>query len=169
MASNANFSSRGSLDALGKRAGRDPEAPSSDRRSPGTRRETAKKIRKRGRGGSGGGSPLLRFAVRAITDPRARIVLFVSFVAAPAIYFFGRNAGRQEASRRLADPQRFAVNVDVGVGGERPRASHRTPELPPEVFREVPAEECLPSPLWEKRVDPSEYEFGCEDIEVRQA
>eukprot|EP00752_Nemacystus_decipiens_P007117 g6375.t1 len=33
-----------------------------------------------------------------------------------------------------------------------------------EVFRDVPPEECLQSPLWRKRVDPSDYEFGCDEI-----
>ncbi|CAN0085877.1 unnamed protein product, partial [Ectocarpus fasciculatus] len=37
--------------------------------------------------------------------------------------------------------------------------------LPLEVASDVPPEEeCLPSPLCEKRVDPSKYEFGCEEI-----
>ena len=49
--------------------------------------------------------------------------------------------------------------------------SERTSEapvvtLPAEVFRDVPAQECLQSPLWRKRVDPSDYEFGCDDIYV---
>lgn len=49
--------------------------------------------------------------------------------------------------------------------------SERTSEapvvtLPAEVFRDVPAQECLQSPLWRQRVDPSDYEFGCDDIYV---
>ena len=40
------------------------------------------------------------------------------------------------------------------------------PVLPVEVFRDVPPEECLRNPLTEKRVDSSDYEFGCEDIYV---
>ncbi|CAN0426349.1 unnamed protein product, partial [Ectocarpus sp. 8 AP-2014] len=41
--------------------------------------------------------------------------------------------------------------------------------LPLEVAKDAPpdrGEECLPSPLCEKRIDPSKYEFGCEEIEV---
>lgn len=40
------------------------------------------------------------------------------------------------------------------------------PVLPVEVFRDVPPEECLRNPLVEKRVDASDYEFGCEEIYV---
>lgn len=39
--------------------------------------------------------------------------------------------------------------------------------LPAEVVRDVPEEEeCLPSPLWRKRVNPADYEFGCDEIFV---
>jgi len=41
--------------------------------------------------------------------------------------------------------------------------------LPVEVFRDVPEAECIPSPLLEKRVDPSTYEFGCDEIQVSMA
>ncbi|CAM9808983.1 unnamed protein product [Ectocarpus sp. 6 AP-2014] len=40
--------------------------------------------------------------------------------------------------------------------------------LPLEVAKEAPpdrGEECLPNPLCEKRVDPSKFEFGCDEIE----
>lgn len=45
----------------------------------------------------------------------------------------------------------------------------RPPVLPVEMFRDVPPEECLRSPLTEKRVNPSDYEFGCEEIYVSKA
>lgn len=73
-------------------------------------------------------------------------------------------------------PLKNAVD-DALLEGERRRISRPTPPsskpkpralLPVEVFRDVPPEECLPSPLWTKQVDPSEYEFGCEEIEVRE-
>lgn len=54
---------------------------------------------------------------------------------------------------------------DVG----HPERASETPAaavLPAEVFRDVPPEECLQSPLWRKRVDPSDYEFGCDEIYV---
>eukprot|EP00903_Cladosiphon_okamuranus_P005886 g5821.t1 len=44
------------------------------------------------------------------------------------------------------------------------KPSWQPPVLPMEVFRDVPPDECLRSPLWEKKVDPSEYEFGCDEI-----
>lgn len=42
----------------------------------------------------------------------------------------------------------------------------KPPVLPAEVFRDVPEEECIPSPLLRKKVNPSDYEFGCEEIYV---
>lgn len=44
--------------------------------------------------------------------------------------------------------------------------SWEPPVLPAEVFRDVPPEECLQSPLWTKSVNPSDYEFGCDEILV---
>ena len=46
------------------------------------------------------------------------------------------------------------------------RSSWKPPVLPVEVFRDVPPEECVRNPLWEKKVDPTDYEFGCEEINV---
>ena len=49
------------------------------------------------------------------------------------------------------------------------KPSTRPAVLPVEVFRDVPPEECLRSPLWEKKVDPSDYEFGCDEINVSRS
>ena len=69
-------------------------------------------------------------------------------------------------------------NEDLDKENERIKRKHsewrrkatmspwQPPVLPVEVFRDVPPEECLRSPLAEKRVNPSDYEFGCEDIYV---
>ncbi|CAM9809401.1 unnamed protein product, partial [Ectocarpus sp. 6 AP-2014] len=54
---------------------------------------------------------------------------------------------------------------------ERPRqkpdpvSPWKPPVLPVEVVRDVPPEECLRNPLWDKVVDESSYEFGCDEIE----
>lgn len=52
---------------------------------------------------------------------------------------------------------------------DKKKSSRTPPVLPVEVFRDVPPEECVRSPLWEKRVDASKYEFGCEEINVSHA
>lgn len=147
--------------------------------------------------GAGGKQLLVRFLVRSITNPRTLVLGLVAFVMAPSLYLFSRSADWKKGSGvgRLAEPQGSAGDADLGSRHQPPtlrplptlprqeeaeqHANERTaaetsttpplkpPALPVEVFREVPPEECLPSPLWEKNVDPAEYEFGCREIEVR--
>lgn len=121
-----------------------------------------------------------RQVIRGITtNPRTMLLGMLVFLASPSLYFFGREAHRQEdKQRRLTEPrwptepQRSAADLEV----PEPRQAHtapptvppwKPPVLPPEVFREVPPEECSRSELFEKIVDPSDYEFGCDEIEVK--
>lgn len=53
--------------------------------------------------------------------------------------------------------------------GKETSSPWKPPVLPAEVFRDVPPEECLPNSLVNKKVDPSVYEFSCEEIEVSHA
>lgn len=78
---------------------------------------------------------------------------------------------RQVVSVGKSPPRAPQDELLVQAPGEQnntgnPEKTWETPEMPAEVFRDVPPEECLPSPLWNKRVDPSDYEFGCDEIFV---
>lgn len=165
------YSSTLSRAPLGKRPGPDVETlPSAVRVVvPGNKREAGASRIIRRRRGAGGVPPLAKLFARGIANPRSILLGVLIFVASPALYFFGRAAHRD--TRRLTKPQRLAAELETPERSRRPRQTvpPRTPPvLPPEVFREVPPEECSPSSLSEKTVDPSEYEFGCDEIEVRR-
>lgn len=168
MAGSRKYSSIFSRGSLGKRTGSDDETLPSAARVPGPRRETAgSRFRRRGGAGGGRSRPLVGLFVRAITNPRAVLLGVLVFTATPALYFFRRTVHRQEENRRLTEPQRLAADLDAEGRQSEPEPPWQPPVLPPEVFREVPSEECAPSELLEKTVDPSDYEFGCDEIEVR--
>lgn len=165
MSGNRKYSSIFSRGPLGKQTGSDDETFPATVRVPGAKRETGgSRFRRRGGVGASGGRPVVRFLVRTITNPRTILIGVLIFVATPAVFFFGRASQRLEDSRRLTEPQRLAVDLDVPDEQSRPG---EPPVLPPEVFREVPPVECTPSSLLEKVVDPSDYEYGCDEIEVR--
>lgn len=88
----------------------------------------------------------VRGLVQLLTRPRTFTLVAVFLLLAPPLWFASRTA----------------VPV-IPVAAE---LEERIPVLPVETFRDVPPEECLRSPLWNKKVDPSEYEFGCEKINV---
>lgn len=171
---------------LGKHAGsRDEMLPA----AAGKERENGderSRFRRKRAGGAGAGGGVLRQVrrqiIRGVTNPRFMFVGLLFFMASPALYFFGRVAHLQEdEQRRLTEPQQLTPGLPaaVVVVPERlqPELNQpapptvppwKAPVLPPEVFREVPPELCSPSKLTEKIVDPSDYEFGCDEIEVRQ-
>lgn len=180
--------SRLSRSLLGKHAGSHdemlPAAAGKERENGG---ERSRFSRKRA-GGAGAGGRVLRQVrrqiIRGVTNPRFMFFVGLLFFMASAagLYFFGRVAHCQEdEQRRLTEPQRLTPDLPaaVVVVPERlqPELNQpapptvppwKAPVLPPEVFREVPPELCSPSKLTEKIVDPSDYEFGCDEIEVRQ-
>lgn len=159
---------------LGKRTGSDDDAAPGVVRLLGPRKESGgggsnSRFRKRGAGVTGE-PPLVRILARVSTRPRTALLVLLLFVASPALYFFGRAAHRLEDDKRpLTEPGRFAEDLprvsNEGRSKLRP-GPWKPPVLPPEVFREVPPEECEPSSLTDKIVHPSEYEFGCDEIEV---
>ena len=92
----------------------------------------------------------------------------------------GRVKELAPAKRSKAEPltpERASGREEDRIHGERSggrreegkKPSWKPPVLPVEVFRDVPPEECVRSPLWEKKVDPTDYEFGCKEINVREA
>ena len=93
---------------------------------------------------------------------------------------------RESTGQALRGPVKAKEVLPVDVPPGPPKVplkkSHETPRLTPKIDQPQPKEPktkmdgdgdgvppvCVRSPLWEKRVDASEYQFGCPEVEVRE-
>lgn len=115
----------------------------------------------------------------------ALVFIMVASLLAPAVFFvgggFARTASPELEARQLSQnhPEKVglpppAVPADpeqtVELMGQKPRQLRLLTETPELTTKKVSSDaplECTQSPLLEKKVDASKYQFGCEEIHVR--